>query len=161
VLGAVLALGLATADRAVAAPPETFDAAAPALTKAFDAAKPERLQAYARAAKLVDVRAVDPGPRQGTRAPRAHRQVAGRRAIDPRRRAQRDRQAQQAARDDGRGHRAFNKKVRKVERRRDEQTTGSATCPPSPRARRPPRRPRRRRPARSSTRCPATSSRRS
>ena len=59
-LGAVLALGLATADRAVAAPPETFDAAAPALTKAFDAAKPEeRLQAYARAAKLVDVRAVD------------------------------------------------------------------------------------------------------
>ncbi len=56
---------------------------------------------------------------------------------------------------------AFNKKVRKVERRRDEQYNRLRDLAVESMGTKAVRRPRRRRPARCSTRCPATSSRRS
>lgn len=125
VLGAVLALGLATTDCAVAAPPETYDAAAPALTKAFDAAKPdERLQAYARAAKLVDVRAVDlvlSGlDKERARLERIAKSQAEAQSILEGVLNEIDKLNKQPA-TTGAAIEAFNKKVRKVERRRDEQ----------------------------------------
>ncbi|MBL9085506.1 MAG: VWA domain-containing protein [Planctomycetia bacterium] len=123
-VGALL-LGAGAPRATVAAPPETYDAAAPALTKAFDAAKPDdRLQAYARAAKLRDVRAValvlggldkERARLERIAKSQAEAQTALEGVLN-----EIDKLNKQPA-TTGAAIEAFNKKVRKVERRRDEQ----------------------------------------
>jgi len=121
---ALLALGAAVLP-AAAAPPETYDAAAPAITKAFDAARAEdRLQAYARAGLLVDVRAVDlvlAGlEKERVRLDRVAKLQAEAQAALETVLSEIDKLNKQPA-TTGAAIEAFNKKVRKIERRRDEQ----------------------------------------
>ncbi len=123
-LGALL-LGLAAVRGAAAAPPESYDAAAPALTKAFDAARPDdRLAAYARAAKLRDVRAVglllSALDKERARLERIGKSQTEAQTTLEGVLNEIDKLNKQPA-TTGAAIEAFNKKVRKVERRRDEQ----------------------------------------
>lgn len=123
VLGVVVLC--ATGAPAVAETPETFDAASPAITKGFDAARAEdRLKAFARAAKLVDVRAVDlvlAGlEKERARLERVAKSQAEAQATLEGVLTEIDKMNKQPA-TTGAAIEAFNKRVRKVERRRDEQ----------------------------------------
>lgn len=115
---------LGFAPQARSAPPEPYDTAAPAITKALDAARSEeRLAAYARLGKLVDARAIDLGlkgiEKERARAERVGKAVAENQAallatLDEIEKLNRMPTPNGAAIEE------FNRRVRKVEKRRDE-----------------------------------------